>query len=78
MTTPRPSKGPGRVLATANYREFVTAVVEADGEWIEMEIDNNRVSHATNIERQIGHLVAEVSVRKGTAYGRMRRGKTEE
>ncbi|KKN15595.1 hypothetical protein LCGC14_0984450 [marine sediment metagenome] len=78
MTTPQPSKGPDRVPTPANYQEFADAVIDADGEWIEMEIGHIRASHGTSIERQIGHLVAEVSVRNGTAYGRMRRSNTEE
>ncbi len=78
MEQPKPSKGPGpavhgRPNQRPDFVRFAKAVVEADGEWVEMKIDAPTRGLHVSLLYQIARLTTEVRTRKGIAFGRMRK-----
>ncbi len=77
MPQPVASKGPttGTHQARGKWAEFAQAMVDADGEWVEMEMGDTGTTHNrgyAEVYRCIGVRYAEVRRISGILYGRMR------
>ena len=81
MEQPQASDGPGKALRGTRHREdfelFAQAVIEADGEWVEMKVTGPAKGLQSNLLYRIGRHYAEVSTRKDTVYGRMKKSGAE-
>ena len=62
------SQGPGQ---TVKATEFAAEIVEAKGEWVETQVFPDS-THNQYVNVRIGKLVAELTFRRGTMYGRMK------
>lgn len=78
MSEPVASKGPttGTHPLRGKWAGFAQAMVDADGEWIEMEMTDRKAGHNrgyAEVYRCIGTRYAEVRKISGILYGRMRK-----
>ena len=77
MPQPVTSKGPttGTRQSRGKWAEFAQAVIDADGEWVEMDVFDEAVSQSRgygDVYRYIGTTYAEVRKIRGIMYGRMK------
>ena len=73
--TPITSKGPA-TRAGGRYTQFAKDVIDAQGEWVEIDLGRDGASNAyRDTLMRVGQKFAEVTQRKGILYGRMKESK---
>lgn len=60
------------IRQTKFYREFIVAIMDAEGEWVEAELEEG-ATH-TNLLIEAGRQFVEITTRSGVVYGRLRSG----
>ena len=74
-STIKRSDGPTRSTGpnATGYRGFAKATFDADGEWVEMPMDATRQNHAAAVARHLIKHLAEIAVRDGVIYARVKK-----